>query len=118
MPGLVRQVRQVGASRAQRLSGLHRLRDTQMSRVRPPPECIEHQYIESTKLVVGRLRNRLDVGDVGQAPEAVAEHPQMTVLKGERKDIDAGQSYWPPGLGGIQGEPGLRGSLIGTDRII
>src|SRR5688572_15775294 len=89
-----------------------------MSRVRPPPECIEHQHIESTKLDVSRLRNRLDIGDVGQAAEAVAEHPQMTVLKGERKDIDSGQSYWLAGLGGMQAEPGLRGSFVGTDRII
>ena len=89
VPGLVGQMGEIGAAGAERLRGLDRLGDAQVRRMGPPPERVEHQHVEAPQAAHARLGDRLHVGDVGQAAEPIAEDPQVTVLEGERQDLDA-----------------------------
>ena len=91
VPGLVRQMGEIGAARAERLRGLDRLRDAQVRRMRAPPQRVEHQRRRGRAAGAARPRGHgLHVGDVGQRAEAIAEHPEVAVAERERQHLDAG----------------------------
>jgi hypothetical protein len=89
-----------------------------MGGVRPPPERIQDQNIESLQMLTRAFRYLLDIGDIGQVSEPVAEHPEMAVIECEREHIDTRDRDVLVWLHRMQAEAGLGGALIGPYRVI
>jgi hypothetical protein len=118
VPRLVCQVGQVRAPRAKRARGIHRLGYTQMRGVRPPPQRVQYQYIQSLQVLVRTLRDLLYIGDIRQVREPIAKYSQVTVIEGEWEHVGTGHRDAVVWLYRMQTEARLGGALIEPYRII
>src|SRR3954471_24116831 len=109
---------QIGPRYFQFAGRLDRLGDAQVSRVRTPPECIEHQHFEATKQLSFGRWNGLHVRDVRQLAETIPEYPEMPMLKSEREHFDAADVEGCAGFNRMEGKPRLGGSFIRPYRVV
>src|SRR5215210_8131244 len=109
---------QVGAPRTQGLSGVDGFRDAHVGWMRPPPQGIQDQDVESAEMLALGSVDPLHIGDIGQVADAVAEDPQVTVPEGQRENIYAGDANNSIGLDHLQVQTRFRSTLEGTDRVV
>ena len=88
---IMRDVRKPGAPRAQLLHEFQRLQHGLVHGVRGVAQRVKHQIIHSGDQRFGRLRQVAEIGQVGEAADAVTEDRQIAVLGWHGRPRDAQQ---------------------------